>query len=205
MARTPAGLIVPISREERMKAINARLERMEEERDDPQAKALERELRVVDDRLRVVFISPRAGELHPRHRGPGVIPGRWHVKLFAHPRNAYFPICGPDFEYRDPDMAVADEMKKRDLWRPGALEEKRKAEEAEERRRIRQALLESEQREDEVALAYRAAKRVSGDGGEHRRYDRKSAGLPGVLPYAGGVSFPKTSDSGLLIPRGAAP
>lgn len=203
MPRTPAGLIVPVSREERMKAINARLEKMEEERADRQAEELERELRAVDDRLRVVFISPRAGELSPRHRAPGVIPGRWHVKLLTRPKNAYFPICGPNFEYREPELAVADEMKKRDLWRPGALEEKRKAEEAEERRRIRQALLESEQREDEVALAYRAAKRVRGDGGERRRFDRKQAGLKGVVPYAGGVSFPETSDAGLVLPAGA--
>lgn len=199
MPTTPAGLIVPVSREERMRAINARLEQMEEAGDDPQAEKLERELRTIDDRLRVVKISPRAGELPPNARGPGVIPGRWHIKLLTHPRNAYFPICGPDWEYREPEMALVEEMKKRDLWKPGALEKIRKAEEDEERRRIRAAILEREQGEDEVAAAYRAAKRVRGDGGEHRRTDR---GNDPHLPYAGGVSFPETSDSGLLIPAG---
>jgi hypothetical protein len=200
MPTTPAGLVVPVSREERMRAINALRERMEEVGDDPQAQRLERELRLLDDRLRVVKISPRAGELHPKERGPGVIPGRWHIKLLTHPQNAYFPICGPNWEYRDPELAIVEEMKERDLWKPGALEKIRKGEEDEERARIRQALLEKEQGEDEVALAYRAAKRVSGDGGEYKRTDR---GHAPHRPYAGGVTTPmETSDSGLLIPAG---
>lgn len=200
MPTTPAGLIVPISREERMRAINARRAKMESV-DNSKGAPLERELRAIDDRLRVVFIEPRAGELHPRERGPGLIPGRWHIKLLTHPQNAYFPICGPDWQYREPELAVVEEMKARDLWRRGALEEIRLGEEAEERRRNRQALLEKEQREDEVALAYRAAKRVAGDRGEHHRHDRMRPGEG--IPYAGDVSFPKTSDSGLLLPAGA--
>lgn len=201
MGRTPAGLIVNISREERMRAIDARTEKMEVEREG--GEPLERELRLLDDRLRVVFISLRAGALHPRERAPGVVPGRWHVKLLTHPRNAYFAIAGPNYEYREPELAVAEEMKARDLWRPGALEKIRRGEEEAERARIRQELLEKEQREDEVALAFRAAKRVNGDRGEFRRHDRKRPGIEGVIPYAGGVSFPKRSEGGLLIPAGA--
>lgn len=188
MPVTPAGLHVPISREERMRAIDARTEKMEAELDDPQAEALERELRTIDDRLRVRFISPRAGDLHPRARAPGVIPGRWHVKLLTEPRNAYFALCGPDWTYAEPGLYWVERFKERDLWRRGALEEIRKAEEDQERARVRQALLEKEQREDEVALAYRAAKRVAGDGGEHKR--------------RWGAGFSDTSDSGLLLPTG---
>lgn len=194
MPTTPAGLHVPISREERMRAIDARREKMESSLQTPQSEALEKELRELDDRLRVRFVDPAAGQLPPAMRGPGLIPGRWHMKLLTHPQNAYFAITGPNWEYRDPDLAVVEEMKERDLHRPGALEEIRKGEEDEERARIRQALLEKEQGEDEVALAYRAAKRVAGDGGEHRR-----------RMGAGGVSLPKAkvSDSGLVLPAGA--
>jgi hypothetical protein len=188
MPTTPGGLHVVISREERMRAINALREKMEEDHSDPQANRLERELRLLDDRMRVVRISPRAGELHPKERGPGVIPGRWHIKLLTHPQNAYFPICGPNWAYRDPELAIVEEMKARDLWRRGALEEMRKAEDDEDRRVERASQLDREQGEDEVALAYRAAKRVAGDGGEHRR-----------RMGAGGV---KTSDSGLVLPAG---
>lgn len=201
MGRTPAGLIVPVSREERLRAIDALTEKMET--GEPGGEALERELREIDDRLRVVRISDRAGELPPRSRAPGVIPGRWHVKLLTRPRNAYFALCGPDWTYAEPGLFWVERFKQRDLWRKGALEEIRKGEEEDERARIRQELLEAEQREDEVALAYRAAKRVNGDGGEHRRFDRKRPGLEGVVPYSGGVSFPERSDAGLLIPAGA--
>lgn len=201
MGRTPAGLIVPVSRQQRLRAIDALAEKMET--GEPGGEALERELRQIDDRLRVVRISDRAGELPPRSRAPGVIPGRWHVKLLTEPRNAYYALCGEDWTYAEPGLYWVERFKARDLWRRGALEEIRKGEEEDERARIRQELLEKEQREDEVALAYRAAKRVNGDGGEHRRTDRKRPGLEGVVPYAGGVSFPKVSDSGLLIPAGA--
>src|SRR4051812_22978849 len=103
MGRTPAGLIVNVSREERLRAIDAFAEKMET--GEPGGEALERELRSsVDDRIRVVRISPRAGDLPPRVRAPGVIPGLWHVKLLTHPRNAYFPIAGPDWQYREPDL-----------------------------------------------------------------------------------------------------
>lgn len=202
MGRTPAGLIVPVGREERMRAIDARTEKVETGR--PGGEDLERELRTIDDRLRVVHISERAGDFHPRERGVGVIPGRWHVKLLTYPRNAYFPITGPNWEYREPDTGVAREMRERDLWRKGALEEIRRGEEAEERARIRQELLEQEQREDHIAIDFRAAKRVNGDGGAIRRTDRKRSGLEGAVPYAGGVSFPERSDAGLLIPAGAS-
>jgi hypothetical protein len=198
MGRTPAGLIVNVSREERLRAIDAFAEKMET--GEPGGEALERELRSsVDDRIRVVRISPRAGDLPPRVRAPGVIPGLWHVKLLTHPRNAYFPIAGPDWQYREPDLAFVEELKARDLWRRGALEEIRKGEEEDERARIRQELLEAEQREDEVALAFRAAKRVNGEGGLFRRTDRK-----GVRPDQAAVAgFSERSEGGLLIPSGA--
>lgn len=183
-----------------MRAINALHERMEEDVDDPQAKLLERELRSLDDRCRVVKISARAGALPPKARAAGVIPGRWHMKLLTHPVNAYFPITGPNWEYRDPDLHFAEEMKERDLQRSGALKEIEDVEDQRERDALRAELLEGEQREDETAMNWRAAKRVRGDGGEHRRTDR---GHDAHVPYAGGVSFPKASDSGLLLPAGA--
>lgn len=194
MPVTPAGLHVPEGREERMRSLNARQGKMESSLRTPQSKALEKELRQLDPCLRVIYVDPEAGRLPPSERAPGVVPGRWHIKRISHPRNLYFSLTGPNWEYREPELAVVEEMKARDLWRRGALEEIRRDEEDEERRRIRQALLEGEQREDEVALAYRAAKRVAGEGGEHRRFDRKRAG-EGLTPS-------KMSASGLLLPSG---
>lgn len=198
MPVTPSGLHVPVSREERMRAIDAVTEKMET--GEAGGEALERELRQLDDRIRVVKIAERAGELHPRSRAPGVIPGRWHVKLLTRPRNAYFALCGPDWAYAEPDLYWVEKFKAADLWRDGALEEIRKGEDDDERARARAVLLEGEQRRDNIAEDWRALKRVPGDGGLDRRHDRK--GQRGI-PYAGGVSFPKASDSGLLLPAGA--
>jgi len=198
MPTTPSGLQVPVSREERLRAIDAHTEKMET--GEPGGEALERELRTIDDRIRVVKIAERAGEFHPRSRAPGVIPGRWHVKLLTRPRNAYFALCGPDWAYAEPDLYWVEKFKAADLWRDGALEEIRKGEDEEERARARAVLLEGEQRRDQIAEDWRALKRVRGDGGELRRTDRGNA--PHV-PYAGGVSFAESSDSGLLLPAGA--
>lgn len=198
MPTTPSGLEIPVSREERLRAIDAFTEKMET--GEPGGEALERELRQIDDRIRVVKIAERAGELHPRSRAPGVIPGRWHVKLLTYPRNAYFALCGPDWTYAEPDLYWVEKFKAADLWRDGALEEIRRGEEADERARNRAALLESEQRQDNIAADWRALKRVRGDGGLDRRTDR---GRDPHVPYSGGVSFTKTSDSGLVLPAGA--
>lgn len=197
MAVTPSGLHVAVSREERMRAIDAVTQKMET--GEPGGEALERELRGLDDRLRVVRISDKAGELHPRSRAPGVVPGRWHVKLLTYPRNAYFALCGPDWAYAEPGLYWVERFKARDLWRKGALEEIRKSEDEAERATARAVLLEREQHRDEIALDYRAALRTRDKRGLGRRSDRRDAAH---VPYAGGVSFPKTSDSGLLLPAG---
>ena len=198
MPVTRSGLHVPVSREERLRAIDAHTEKMET--GELGGEALERELHQLDDRIRVVKIAERAGDFHPRARTPGVIPGRWHVKLLSYPRNAYFALCGPDWTYAEPDLYWVEKFKQADLWRDGALEEIRRGEEADERARNRAVLLESEQRRDHIAEDWRALKRVAGDGGLDRRTDRK--GERGI-PYAGGVSFSESSDSGLLLPAGA--
>ena len=65
MPTTPAGLVVPISREERLRSMNARRAKMESGHQNAQSKALEKELRGLDDRLRVIFVDPAAGQLPP--------------------------------------------------------------------------------------------------------------------------------------------
>jgi hypothetical protein len=118
-----------------------------------------------------------------------VRPGRWHLKLLTSRINHYFVLAGPNGEYRDPELAVVDEMKARDLWRRGALEQIRQNEEKELERRERQQQAESEARVEQVAASYRAAKRVPGDGGEHKRFDRKRRG-EGLKSTKGGLVLP---------------
>lgn len=182
-------------------SLNERRARMEAwwARADRQAKDLEKELRKLDPRFRVIFIDPEAGNNKPEARAPGVIPGRWHLKLITSSINHYFPIAGPDREYRDPELAIVDEMKKRDLWRRGALEKIRHDEEKEAERLRRQEETEAEARIEQTTAAYRAAKRVNGDGGATKRTDRKRSGQEGVRDYSGGNKFSK---GGVLLPSG---
>jgi hypothetical protein len=171
------------------------------------ARALQRELRQLDHRIEVDFIDPEAARVPPSERAPGLVPGRWHIIVRTGPGldDSYFPILGEAGRYRDPELAIVEEMKERDLWRPHVFDELKKREEKRAAELRRQEITEGEARVEQVAAAYRAAKRVSGDGGEHRRHDRK--GKPekekGVVPYAGGVSFSKKSKGGVLLPAGA--
>lgn len=172
-------------------SINERRARMEAwwAKADRQAKLLEKELRKLDPRFRVVFIDPEAAKNKPEARAPGVRPGRWHLKLLTSRINHYFVLAGPNGEYRDPELAVIDEMKKRDLWRRGALEQIRQDEEKELERRERQEQTEGEARVEQAAASYRAAKRVPGDGGEHRSFAAKRRG-DGLTKSEGGVVLP---------------
>lgn len=123
-----------------------------------EGRALERELRKLDPYLRVVYIGERAPDL------PGLFPGRWHVQR-KNPDtiDSYFPIAGPNGEYLEPSFRVIDEMKRADLWKDGAMEKlsKRRAEDVERRRKAKE--LASEQRKDQAAESFRAAKRVAGE------------------------------------------
>lgn len=132
--------------------------------DTPAGAALERRLRKLDDNLRVVFVGERAEKRYD------VIPGRWHVvRLNPGTVNSFFPIATPDGGYLEPSDQLIEEMKRADLWRPGALEELGKAREREATRRQAKSDRFREQLKDEVRNSWRAAKRVSGDGGMTRR------------------------------------
>lgn len=200
---TDSGLIAVEGR-------NARRERMRSWRGkvDPMARKLEAELKQLDHRIEVDFIDPEAARVPVSERAPGLFPARWHIILrtSAELDDQYFPILGPNAAYRDPELAIVEEMKARDMWRKGVFDDLMKREEKAAAARARQMLTEGEGRKEQTAAAYRAAKRVAGDGGEHRRHDRK--GRPdkeeGTVPYAGGVSFPTTTTkSGVVLPAGA--
>ena len=128
-----------------------------------EAKALEKELKELDEHLTVVWIGDRAPEF------PGVTPGRWHVRR-ANPGapNSFMPIVGPKGEYLEPSFRIVEELKANDLWNDDAMRTlmKKHSQRAEERAKT-DALM-SEQSREETAHLYKAAKRVAGDGGMTR-------------------------------------
>lgn len=144
---------------------------------DKQAKRLEKELKKVDPYLEVHYIDSEVAKLPPAQRAVGVVPARWHI-VRRNPKgiDAYFPIMGPNGEYAEPELRVAEDMKRADLWRRGAMLELRDRQEREAKRQQTEELLGIEQRKDEVRHNYEAAKRVRGDGGLARNFDRKRKG-----------------------------
>lgn len=133
---------------------------------------LERELKKLDPYLEVAFVGERA----PLY--PGIIPGRWHV-IRRNPGelDTFLPIAGPDGEYLEPNVeAIVGEMRARDLWRKGAVEERMKAVRDEWDRREKDQELWEEQNRDEAAHTFAAAKRVAGDGGMTKRKWGKGRG-----------------------------
>jgi len=156
--------------------LNGRRERMRawKTQADEQARQLEKELKELDPLFEVDFVDPAAANNPNQEKALGIVPGRWHI-IRTNPEgvNTWFPICGPNKAYRDPELSIVEEMKKADLWRPGALQELRDSQMKELEAKERQRELEHEQRSDEVALAYSAAKRVNGDGGMTKRTDKR--------------------------------
>lgn len=166
--RTPSGLHLS-------EDINARRNRMIAwwAKADKMAQRLEKELKSMDERLEVVFVDPESAKLDPSERGMGVVPGRWHVvRRNPDTVDSWFPIMGPASEYRDPELKVAEDMKKADLWRPGALKELRDHQAKQIAEKEKKKELEKEQRRDEMAVAARAAKRMNGDAGMYRDHSR---------------------------------
>lgn len=192
---TRAGLAVVEDR-------NSRKEKMRAWRTahDPMARLLEKELKEIDPRIEVDFIDPEAAKVPLDERAPGLVPGRWHIIVRTEQGldDHYFPIVGPNMSYRDPELKIVDEMKAKDLWKPRIFDELVKGWEKKAVALRRQEITEGEARIETVAAAFRAAKRVNGDGGEHRRHDRKGSKEEGVRQYAGGVS-----DGGVILPPGA--
>lgn len=191
---TRAGLAVVEGR-------NSRKERMRAWRTmhDPMAKLLEKELKELDPRIEVDFIDPEAAKVPLDERAPGLVPARWHVIVKTDPGldDHYFPIVGPNMSYRDPELKIVDEMKAKDLWKPKIFDSLVNAWEKEAVALRRQEITEGEARIETVAAAFRAAKRVKGDRGEHARHDRKGRNEEGVRQYAGGVS-----QGGVVLPPG---
>lgn len=157
------GLILPADIERERLVDDAR-------RQDYLAKALTKELKRLDPYLEIVYIGERVSQVKPEDGAPGVVPGRWHV-VRHNPEtvDSYFPIMGLNGEFREPTFKLIEDMKEADLWRKGALQDlrDRQIKAADRRAYEKRHILEG--KKDEAALAYRAAKRVPGEGGMTKR------------------------------------
>jgi hypothetical protein len=145
--------------------INAAMESQASEQEGL-ARRWTQELKRIDPTLSVEWVPEQADEFD--------YPARWHVrKRIPGSVDEWFPLVGPQGQYREPGAWILDEFQANDLWNPRVHRSKQEAKEKLRETKARAKKLASEQRVDEMALAHRAAMRVKGDGGMTRRMDRK--------------------------------
>ena len=131
------------------------------------SKWLSRELREIDPMLDVVYIGEKAPA-----EFPDIIPGRWHICRKSSDGghlDTYFPLVGPNGEYREPGAWLIDEFKARDLWNPKNMEDLMTRQHKMREDAMRKSQLDREGKVDNAAAAARAALRVPGEGGMTKR------------------------------------
>lgn len=138
------------------------------------AQAIATALHDLDPNLELCFFGDRAEARY------GIVPGRWHVRRTnKDTSDSYFPITTPDGGFREPDFGILEELRRRDLWRKGAMEATDPYAIRERERSERIRANEAERRKEEVAFNTRAAHRVAGEGGMKKRLWGKG-GMKGV-------------------------
>jgi len=175
----PGGLMVPrrFAEEGFADQVNAEVDRQIEE-----SKELLGQLQAVDPHLSLVLVAENADP------DDWDYPGYWYLKKrIPGSVDAYFPLAGPNGERLVPGPWVLDELRAEDLWNPAVHRDKQDAKRRMREARERAKVTEAEQRQDEMAVAYRAAMRVNGDGGMRRNASRKGSPQPKEIVLPPGV------------------
>jgi len=126
------------------------------------ARYIDKALKQHDPHLGIVFVKNV-----PESELPvGAVANRWHVER-KNPGfvSTYWPIVGPNGEFREPTVAVVEQMQRWDLHNESAMRALRERQGRIEAKRAKHKALEGEQRRDELALDLRAGRRVAGEGG----------------------------------------
>lgn len=134
-----------------------------------QVERLEAELKSIDPSLNLVVAKPGSEDM-------GLLPGRWHVqKIIPEAPDEFWPLVGPNDEYREPGAWVLDEFNANDLWDPRVHRTKKEAKGKLAAARQRAKRLASEQRADEARLAFDASQRLRSEAGLRERTDLKAS------------------------------
>jgi hypothetical protein len=145
-----------------------------EQADEHMAEAVEwgKELKSIDPSLDLVWVGEAADD-------PELEPGRWHIrKRIPGTVDAYIPLVGQDGAYRAPGAWMLEWLTAGDLWNPKVHRDKEEAKRKLGEARERARRLRAEQRQDHMAEAVRAARRIRDDRGMTQRSDLK---LPATI------------------------
>lgn len=139
----------------------------------PAARALREELRsAFGPEMDVVFVRP---DIAASELPDGAVRGRWHVRRDnpVPESPTYMAILGENGAFREPDALVIAELAKRDLRRSGVLQGFLDRSRTDRPDLQRERDLRREQRRDVMAADYKAARRVRGEGGLKKSFQRK--------------------------------
>lgn len=132
----------------------------------PKARAFAEALKAVHPDMELVLVRHDIAE---SELPQGAVRGRWHVRKHnpAPLAPSYIPILGPNGSYREPDSGVLRELNEGDLRKRKVMED------VLERTRTDRGRgdgdLRTEQRQDGMKEDFRAARRVTGEGGLKKR------------------------------------
>lgn len=142
---------------------NAEMER-EAVKDIAEAARWTDELRRIDPTLSVVWVPEEATNFDH--------PGRWHLrKQIPGTYDEWWPLLTESGGYRAPGSWLLDNLTASDMWNPRVHRSRKEAREKHRQAKLRARAREAEQRQDEMALAHRAANRIRGDAGLTKRTD----------------------------------
>jgi hypothetical protein len=114
-------------------------------------------------------------DIDPEALPDNAVAGHWHVRR-ANPAPelpTYIPILGPGGTYRDPDQQVVSELYERDLRRPEVRQKFLDETRTDQPHKKKERALHKEQRLDVMKEDFRAAKRVRGEGGLKKSFEKK--------------------------------
>lgn len=119
------------------------------------------EIKRIDSTLEIVRAKDNCTD-------PDLLPGRWYIlKPVPDSVDAYIELPRP------PGSWMYDWLNAADMWNPRVHRSRREAREKLRAAKLRARQHEAEQRQDEMALAHRAANRIRGDSGMKTRTDLK--------------------------------
>lgn len=127
----------------------------------------EKELKRIDPGLELVQASGSADD-------PELEPGVWYIrKRIPGQVDHYIPLTGPTGARRLPGAWMLEWLDASDLWNPRVHRDRKEAKRKLSEARQRAKKLRAEQRQDVMAEAVRAARRIRDDRGMNHRSDLK--------------------------------
>lgn len=146
--------------------LNAEVDRMVEG-----SKELLAELKSIDPTLSLVLVNEQADPQEFDY------PGYWYIrKRMPIPPDEFFALADRETGAKlEPGLWILDWLNEADLYNPRIHRNKQEAKEKLRTAKTRAKKLRSEQRRDEMRVAWRAAMRVNGNGGMTRNASRKGA------------------------------